>query len=726
MKMSKVIVIAIALVVFIVQNASAVTYEFSGVFGADNTYPEGYPRWFEGTEDVTYTLSMTYDETQAPVKEPVMSGDYQWADKYVYANPVIGIRFSKDDVYGNSFYGPNDMTSSSLFVLDNTYNHFTNAYSTYSYWDRVDLSANFVIQGFDKPTTPDNWDVPSGEVQFNITARKYNGLNIYSEDSEIPFDNFLNWNFFLDTSVKDYNYRDSGNVTEISLTSVELPASVEIPQGVLNPQVSSTSEEVLQNTHLGGLYSWQNAYGGNWEDESIAHNFDPTKDTIVITHGFNSDIDSWIADMAGEFETRLGDVNILAWDWRTAAKYTFAGDICVPDSKVTSESIALSYTLKDVLKDANGNPYEGNIQLLGHSLGSGIVAQTAVNLQHEFSIDRLTLFDGPTNEPIGDVHLEKYLGKIDENVFIENIASGFGVAYNGLDNIKNYALFKEAYQKYVTSSLSIEGRWVGHPYSYDWYISSINDSSSQFGYNSPRPYDNRTVYQNLTPYYQEDNFGYDKEIWADSIYPATIYDPLKRGDWFYDYNNNDVVSRDVFREINPRAITSYEAVLAMSNITSFHSETGSVVRAPSNEFIMTSASPVYLMFELDLPIDADFLSFSMNVLEWHEGDVFAAYWENNLLFSVLTEIYEKDTWNNFAGINLLDWAGMHGTLTFALLTVMDGIHSQIAIDNISFYNYETISGQQPVPEPTTILLFCTGIAGLVAVRRKKQAIPCHQ
>jgi len=129
------------------------------------------------------------------------------------------------------------------------------------------------------------------------------------------------------------------------------------------------------------------------------------------------------------------------------------------------------------------------------------------------------------------------------------------------------------------------------------------------------------------------------------------------------------------------------------------------------------------MSDFFLPVESDFLSFDLSILEWNEGDLFALYWNDNLLMSFLTDFMIKDLWYRIFDIDISQYAGTFGILAFGLITAEDGIHSLFGVRNISIESYETSQGS--VPEPPTFLLLATGFMGILFLLSRKNVVTFH-
>ena len=118
----------------------------------------------------------------------------------------------------------------------------------------------------------------------------------------------------------------------------------------------------LQFSNINNVLRYEN--GQNVEGS--IDNFNPTFETFVITHGFNSEIGgdfTFLAESISNYYDNL--VNIITWDWSDEAD---GGLNYIPvANKVTTQGDNLA----DVLTSLNINP--SNTTLIGHSLGGHLV-----------------------------------------------------------------------------------------------------------------------------------------------------------------------------------------------------------------------------------------------------------------------------------------------------------------------------------------------------------------
>jgi len=105
----------------------------------------------------------------------------------------------------------------------------------------------------------------------------------------------------------------------------------------------------------------------------------PSKMTVVLTHGWNSSPSDWADYTAQIIQRRIGSnvVNLVAWDWATEARepnFLHLTDIAY---KTPGQGVALGTNLMVAL----GANYSQRIHFIGHSLGT-LVNAAAANYIH--------------------------------------------------------------------------------------------------------------------------------------------------------------------------------------------------------------------------------------------------------------------------------------------------------------------------------------------------------
>lgn len=222
---------------------------------------------------------------------------------------------------------------------------------------------------------------------------------------------------------------------------------------------------------------------GRWSDN---------EDTFVIVHGWNTDDDrtripDWVLLMAGDIRnddnSHAKGANVFYWNWQEKAKtshwidYTeltptdyIQWQLGVPFDEVP----ASGENLAKALKVAIPSNYNGQIHLIGHSLGSGVVAYAAQyardvdnNCHFGNDITHLTLLDSPWlfDRPAGS-----FLEDTQGDVFVDNYYSQLGKITGYKEADTNVYLLKGDRPINVSE---------GHAYSYKWYRSSVTNFTNQ-------------------------------------------------------------------------------------------------------------------------------------------------------------------------------------------------------------------------------------------------------
>lgn len=178
--------------------------------------------------------------------------------------------------------------------------------------------------------------------------------------------------------------------------------------------------------------------------------FDRSKPTIVISHGWNplnsSELPFWVNRMALAVNNRA---NVFLWNWLDKAK-SFAGFLnpnCGPNQlidplvaiscgvvpfgnvenagKDLAEALDKSLCVLDPGCGSGVMTYRQPVHLVGHSLGTGVIAYAAKNMQlYKVNIDHLTFLDSAyLTLPPADTTLADLKGRSPNPVFIDHYKS---------------------------------------------------------------------------------------------------------------------------------------------------------------------------------------------------------------------------------------------------------------------------------------------------------------
>ena len=238
------------------------------------------------------------------------------------------------------------------------------------------------------------------------------------------------------------------------------------------------------------------------------YTLDPSRKTVVFTHGWNSNPDLWAKSMAANMvASGVTDANLLAWDWREVAG-TLEPSLAL--SHVCEQGDRLGLALKIVLQPGYSQP----VHFIGHSLGT-LVNASAANATHRAGFDwhktHLTLLDEGemANEiPLGDMvtGVESLWGRTeaprlgwvtpepDEFGWMDNYFSLVGLPHpysvnvwlgQGIDRadrsgLKNFITSAHGYACawYGATALNPNSSILGHRYSFERLGSGVNLSTA--------------------------------------------------------------------------------------------------------------------------------------------------------------------------------------------------------------------------------------------------------
>ena len=196
-----------------------------------------------------------------------------------------------------------------------------------------------------------------------------------------------------------YSYFFSGQLDDIRIYNRALSASeiqklysmatigtAPTPPTVVQTNRTPSSTELGTQTS-GSFKVFQN---GNFVS-GVA--LDPSKLTIVLTHGWNSSSADWPSNMASQFVAAGISANLVAWDWRDDATSDFTVSGCEKILlKTPNQGLAFGTKLLQNL----GAGYSQPIHFIGHSFGTLVNAAAANYLEaNNFSSAKMqvTLLD---------------------------------------------------------------------------------------------------------------------------------------------------------------------------------------------------------------------------------------------------------------------------------------------------------------------------------------------
>jgi pimeloyl-ACP methyl ester carboxylesterase len=230
--------------------------------------------------------------------------------------------------------------------------------------------------------------------------------------------------------------------------------------------------------------------GGKFQS-GIALN--PSRMTIVMTHGFMGSPNDWATNMATYIlaHVSVSTPNIVAWDWSSEAGTNLA-DLPVVSTKVLGQGFALATNLLAAL----GTSYSQPIHFIGHSLGTLVNSAAANYLQgdapnnaHQYfnpTNTQMTLFDEAEAGPqLADALVALQNHQQDVRVFydtpiparaawIDNYISAFGLPHPEAANViltKGAIFVAPDLNSFINAVISFHG------YPYVWYDDSVTNST---------------------------------------------------------------------------------------------------------------------------------------------------------------------------------------------------------------------------------------------------------
>jgi pimeloyl-ACP methyl ester carboxylesterase/photosystem II stability/assembly factor-like uncharacterized protein len=215
----------------------------------------------------------------------------------------------------------------------------------------------------------------SGQTIFSST----DGTNWVQRFSGNPSFNLWNVKYVNGTFMA---VGDNGTI----LQTGSLIGTPPVPPTLVPTNRTPTSAEIGSQTN-GVLRMFANGAFTN------VFTLDPSKITIVLTHGWNSSSTNWPSEMASNFVAGGISANIVAWDWR----YDAASDVSLPGARtVLLKTPAEGYALGTNLLQNLGAGYSQPIHFIGHSFGTEVNAAAANYLEangYSGANIQMTLFD---------------------------------------------------------------------------------------------------------------------------------------------------------------------------------------------------------------------------------------------------------------------------------------------------------------------------------------------
>jgi hypothetical protein len=416
--------------------------------------------------------------------------------------------------------------------------------------------------------------------------------------------------------------------------------------------------------------------------------FDEELPTYIVSHGWQPDGDYNQQSMPQgqeaiitSIEERLGndvDANIIAFEWEGA--YTSGITSLEPTTgsqQAKQNADNAGSMLGNALEEILGEDYDEDLHFIGHSFGTIVNTKATQVLDHFGSLDsasdvQFTTLDSPTSAPPG------YAINFNDNWFRNKLS-------DNVDYFDNY---------YGTGLLSAYGEPIDGT-NLDQQVNYIHgDVGSVF-------------YPDLI----ENGAGADTNPNGEDV-------------GTYDHRFDDWITPTLLTwsgRPDQGAFSNTEAPYLGTVSTDYTSVLGTPVVVNSlsgydnytfTGLYLEEQSPVSVLYYLDIPLEADWLAFDWMVEDAGDGDWFTVHLGSELFLTMsISELIEGILFHELFDIS--DYAGMSKELYFTLNSVGDA-NASLYVGNLEY------RGENPVPEPATMLLVCLGLLGLAGVNRRKK------
>ena len=198
---------------------------------------------------------------------------------------------------------------------------------------------------------------------------------------------------------------------------------------------------------------------------NVTQDFDPTKPTVIITHGINTSAtdvqEGWLKQMADAIETKNPDCNVVILDWSECSSVSGIEYVNpLTWSRGSAKWIDYGYYFASQFAELAGEDYDLPIHLIGHSAGGHVMSAVSRGLdERDYDVDQVTLLDpSPT--------VGFYYPEAD---FIDHYATTI-LGFAGMRDGYNVDLTEEA--DYPSDFLS------QHAFAYEWYMDTIENQET--------------------------------------------------------------------------------------------------------------------------------------------------------------------------------------------------------------------------------------------------------
>jgi pimeloyl-ACP methyl ester carboxylesterase len=456
------------------------------------------------------------------------------------------------------------------------------------------------------------------------------------------------------------------------------------------------------------------AYHGGIFTANLA-SIDPNQTTVVLTHGWNDNPNTWALSMAILIHNNVTPVpNIVAWDWSQAAKSS-VDDPGIPAAQTGDQGRALGEALRLTL----GANYSKPIHFVGHSLGTLVNASAANYLQGtSWAKDnvsptpwpaanmQMTLFDeaevatgqngllngirtliGLNGNPL-EPKTSYYHPLPKQCAWADNYVSAFGLLHPEAANV----ILTDGFPTYAPDVTSLFNElFVFHEYPMNWYDETIQDDGASLmgfrwsfetgGWFSQAPATNSVYVQagsewNLTP----TNWNYGTNF-LNARFQDYQFELLLAGANLL----GDTVDASgyVIGQAIQGVETEWQFVLGTSpgNSASSQLKAHPLDQPADNE--NSTNVPAYAWMQLVVPTNAVSMSFDYMIQgDWQSDSLAAAFNGTNVLFIAGSEIQTNITFSS-GSIDVSTFAGLTNEF-FIGIVGGTSTNAQLTVENLAF------------------------------------------
>ena len=430
--------------------------------------------------------------------------------------------------------------------------------------------------------------------------------------------------------------------------------------------------------------------------------FDPELPTYVISHGWKNvllppygdyDLPEWQTSMADQI--RILPANVFTWNWQLEAE-----GVLPPFLSVKQSAFNLYVQLEQQVL-SNAPSYQGDIHLIGHSLGSGVAVYTAKYFRDFNSVlydnlTNLTLLDSPYPITPG----ETFLADTKSQLFVDNYASMLGR--------RRYADADVNVELFYMDLLCWGNFNEAHGFSHEWYSSSVKNFQNppalcdsdfpsaqiQYGfYWSTNRNVTDTLYfhmpftSNWLLYSMQDPINYvqgfiqDTADWVHGQYVDSQGYIIDKKEELVDAAEK---LKSKIQVLTALTFETAESVAgAVSDVTDHSSWIEyTVANIPYHLLRLIHLSDASVSMGIDIPEEANSLRFSFELPLADKGSVMEVFINDVPAMIIRCDNYVQKGWQQSEWIEISEYAGQHADLVFRLSNAGSDTKGVVHLDDI--------------------------------------------